>query len=198
MDVAQTFSSGLEIGGAFLNLIQQLALAQRASSAGDLSGMTAGIESRIFQATTDLADGAIVTVCDTTIAVVDPLSDPIVTTTATLSWKDRIVAGFYRGYSGADQRVGQGNDYLFDAAGPPTLFMGYTGNGAKDGSFANVTAGNPPVPASGTSWAIKIATDLWLYVDPADGALKLYNATGSSIRTPLIWLFATGKTGKRP
>ena len=197
MDVAQTFSSGLEIGGAFLNLTQQVALAQRASSAGDLSGMTAGLEGRIWQATSDLADGALVTVCSTTITVVDPLSDPIVTTTAALSWKDRIVAGFFRGYAGADQRAGQGNDYLFDAAGPTTLFMGYTGNGAKDGSNVSPTAGNPPVPASGASWAIKIATGLWLYVDPSDGALKLYNATGATIRTPFLWFFASGDTGKR-
>ena len=51
--------------------------------------------------------------------------------------------------------------------------------------------------ASGTSWAIQLVTNLWLYIDPSDGSLKLYNDTGSTIRSPFLWFFATGDTGKR-
>ena len=197
MDAAQTFSAGIKVPSVFLNLIQAVGIAQRAASAGDLTGMAEGIEGRVWQATADLADGALVTVCDRVIDVVDPLSDPIVLTTANLSWTDRLVLGVFRGYAGANQRPGQASDASFDAAGAPVLFMGYTGLGGKDAGLATPTAGNPPLPADGVSWAIQITTGLWLYVDPSDLALKLYNATGASIRTPLLWFFATGDLGKR-
>ncbi len=197
MDTARTFSAGVEVGAVFLNLMQSVGIAQRAASAGDLSGMTKGIEGRVWQSATDLADGTLATVCDRAIDVVDPLSDPIVLTTANLSWIDRLVLGVFRGYAGANQRPGQASDASFDAAGAPVLFLGYTGLGGKDAGLTAPSAGNPPLPADGVSWAIQITTGLWLYVDPSDLALKLYNATGASIRTPLLWFFASGDTGKR-
>ena len=197
MNILRTFSAGLQIGAAWLNLMQTLGVAQRSSTIGDLNAMADGLECRVWQGAADLADGALVAVDNTVITIIDPISDPIATTAGSVAWTDRLVLGVFRGYAAANQRVGQSDDHLFDAAGPPTLFLGYTGAGAKDAGNANVTAGNPPVPATGASWAILITTGLWLYVDPADGQMKLYNATGSSIRTPLLWFFATGDTGKR-
>ena len=72
MDSPQTFSAGLEIGAAFLNLLQKIGVAQRPASHGDLTAMTPGIEARMFQATADLNDGTLITVCNRTIQVVDP------------------------------------------------------------------------------------------------------------------------------
>lgn len=197
MDSAQTFSSGLEIGGAFLNLIQTLAVAQRPASHGDLSAMAAGVEARIFQASSDLTSGTLVTVCNKTITVVDGLADPIVTITGEGSaWTDRHILGVYRPMGGAGELAGGASDYLFDA-GALSIWCGYTGLGAYDVSNNPPSAGNPPSRAMGTSWACEIVSNLWLYVDPSDGFLKLYNNTGSTIRCPFLWFFAAAKANKR-
>lgn len=198
MDSPQTFSAGLEIGAAFLNLVQKIGVAQRPASHGDLTTMTQGVEARVFQATADMTDGTLVTVCNKTIEVVDTLSDPIVLTTGEGSaWTDRLILGVYRPMGGAGELAGGANDYLFDD-GALTTFCGYTGLGAYDAGGTNPpSAGNPPNRAMGTSWAIKVVNNLWLYVDPSDGFLKLYNYTGSTIRTPFLWFFASAKLSKR-
>lgn len=197
MDSPQTFSAGLEIGAAFLNLLQKIGVAQRPASHGDLTAMTPGIEVRMFQATADLNDGTLITVCNRTIQVVDPLSDPIALTTASGdTWTDRHILGVYRPMGGAGELAGGANDYLFDD-GTLTTFCGYTGLGAYDVSNNPPSAGNPPSRAMGTSWAVKLVNNLWLYVDPSDGFLKMYNNTGATIRCPFIWFFAAAKANKR-
>jgi hypothetical protein len=198
MDSPQTFAEGLEIGAVFLNLIQKIGIAQRPTSHGDLSAMTPGVEARIFQATSDLNTGTLITVCNRTIQVVDPLSDPIVlTTTSGDTWTDRHILGVYRPMGGAGELAGGASDHLFDA-GALSLWCGYTGLGAYDAGGTNPpSAGNPPSRAMGASWACEVVSNLWLYVDPSDGFLKLYNDTGSTIRCPFLWFFAAGKAGKR-
>lgn len=193
---AQNYGPNQKVWDVELNLHQDLGVAMRpATQSNDLSAMTPGAEERLWQATADLATGTIAVVDDGAVTVSDSAG---ATTSSTVSWYDRIVWGIFRGFAGADQRAGQASDYAFDAAGAPTTFLGYTGLGAKDAGNANVSAGNPPVPAAGTSWAVLISSGLWLYVDPSDGKIKIYNATGSTIRNPLIWLRFTSATGKRP
>jgi len=198
MDSPQTFAEGLQIGAVFLNLIQTLAVAQRPASHGDLSAMASGVEARIFQATSDLASGTLVTVCNKTITVVDGLSDPIVTITGEgAAWTDRHILGVYRPMGGAGELAGGASDHLFDA-GALSIWCGYTGLGAYDAGGTNPpSAGNPPSRAMGASWVCEIVSNLWLYVDPSDGFLKLYNDTGVTIRCPFLWFFAAAKANKR-
>ena len=60
-----------------------------------------------------------------------------------------------------------------------------------------VTVGNPPVRANGSSWAVLLGVNLWLYIDASDsGKLKLFNDTGSTLRTPYLRLSGT-ETNKR-
>ena len=113
-----------------------------------------------------------------------------------IDYRDRLLTVTYKIPSGADQEPGGANDYLLDYQ--PTLHHGYTGLGALGAASATVVNGVPPVPAAGTSWALQLNTDVWLYADPSVGALYLYNATGSAIRRPILTVTASGTTGKRP
>lgn len=198
MDRPFSAALGLNVPTVGQNLLFDLAAAMRVAPSSAIATQAPGLEGRIFQATADLNTGALISIDNGTISIVDTTPQPAVLTTATMSWADREVFGIYRGFAGAAQYPGGAGDYQFDAAGAPTLFYGYLGKGAKTGASAQVSAGNPPVPAAGTSWAVQIVANLWLYLDPFDGVLKLYNATGSTIRTPALIFFATGATGARP
>ena len=77
---------------------------------------------------------------------------------------------------------------------------GYTGRGGLDAGHADPTNGNPPVPAAApnSSWAMEVATDVWLYASTGDGALYLYNDTAGTLKTPILSIIATAPTGLRP
>lgn len=198
MERLNSYSVGQLVYNVWLNSLQDLAVGHRPTTNGDLSAMTGGLEGRLWQSTSDLASGALIQVDNGTISVVDTGTSPATLTTTTMSWLDREVFGIFRGFAGATQYPGGANDYQFDAAGAPTLFWGYLGQGAEDGGGNPPSAGNPPVRAAGSSWAAEISANLWLYADPANEKLYLYNDTGSSIRTPSLMFFATAPTGKRP
>lgn len=192
---------GQKVPNVLVTYLQDLTVAQRPAQYGDLTAMTGGAEVRLWQATADLTNTSIANVDTDVVKVINTGVTPNTLVDSAFSWYDREVFGVYRAYGGADQRPGQANDYLFDQAAP-VLFWGYFGKGALAAASAPVTATVPPVPASGSSWAVQIGypttTGLWLYVDPADGELKLYNNTGSTQRTPSLWLIASAATGKRP
>lgn len=198
MDPLYTASLGLNVPSVGQNLLFNLAVAMRVAEATSLTTQAPGLEGRIFQRTSDMNTATIVDVDFNTVESVDVLADPAVLSTETFDWYDREVFGIYRGFAGADQYPGGANDYQFGAAGAPTLFWGYLGRGALDAGSVAPTPGNPPVPAAGTSWAVEVVANLWLYVDPVSEKLRLYNATGSTIRTPALIFFATGPTGARP
>ena len=198
-DRLESFAVNTLIPSVFLNAEQDIAAVMRNATATALTLMGEGLEGRVWQSTSDLTTGTIQTVDVGTIDVVDTGVTPAVLTSGTMSWRDREIVGLFRAMTGATQYPGGANDYQFDAAATPTLFWGYTGKGAVDGVGAQVTPGNPPVPAAGTSWACLISKNLWLYVDPDDGdKLKIYNNTGSTLRTPTLFLLATAQTGARP
>lgn len=192
---------GQKVPNVLVTYLQDLAVAQRPAQYGDLTAMTGGAEVRLWQATADLTNTNIALVDTDVVKIINTGVTPNALVDGAFSWYDREVFGVYRAYGGADQRPGQASDYLFDQAAP-VLFWGYLAKGALAAASAPVTATVPPVPAAGTSWAVQIGypatTGLWLYVDPADGELKLYNNTGSTQRTPSLWLIASAPTGKRP
>ena len=201
MDRLVTTVLGQKVPNVLVTYLQDLTVAQRPAQYGDLTAMTGGAEVRLWQATADLTNTSIANVDTDVVKVINTGVTPNTLVDSAFSWYDREVFGVYRAYGGADQRPGQANDYLFDQAAP-VLFWGYFGKGALAAASAPVTATVPPVPASGSSWAVQIGypttTGRWLYVDPADGELKLYNDTGSTQRTPSLWLIASAPTGKRP
>lgn len=198
MDRLYTASLGLNVPSVGQNMLSDLAVALRVASGTGVATQDSGLEARIFQATSDLAAGTLVQVDENVVEAVDVISDPATVTTAAFDWSDREVFGIFRGFSGASQYPGGANDYQFDDAGAPTLFWGYLGQGAQKSGGGAVSAGNPPVRAAGSSWAAEITANVWLYLDPGDGKLKLYNDTVITIRTPALIFFATGPTGARP
>lgn len=113
-----------------------------------------------------------------------------------IDWRDHVAIVAYAPMGAADEQPGAANDYTYDEAISASR-VGYTGKGAKDAGAAAPTNGNPPVPAATTSYAVQITTGLWLYADPNDYKLKLYNNTGANIRRPILWVAAIGKTGLR-
>lgn len=196
-----TSSIGQLIPNVFLNYVQDLVGFLRMAKYGALTLSDPGTEGRLWQSSADVPDNTLVIVDNVTINVIDTGTSPMSITTGSIDWADREIRGLYRAYGGANQYPGQANDYLFDQTAPVT-FWGYLGLGALDGGGLSPSAGNPPVPAAGTSWAVQIGypttTGLWLYIDPADGFLKLYNDTGSTQRTPSLWFEATAPLGVRP
>ena len=197
MDRAWTAALGLNVPSVGENLLQDLGVVMRKATATAITTQGTGIEGRVYQATANLNAASLSVVDDGTITTVNTAVDPAVTTTATMSWSDRYVIGWFRPLAGATEYPGGANDYDFDA-GNLYNFWGYLGLGAQNGAGGQVSPMNPPVPAAGTSWAILITANVWLYLDAADGKLKLYNGTGGTLRTPALFILATAKTGARP
>jgi len=196
MERAWTAALGLNVPSVGLNLLEDIGVAMRKATGTAITTQGTGIEARVYQATSDLVTGTLAIIDDGTITTVNTAVTPAVTTTATMDWSDRLILGWVRGLGGATEYPGGTNDYLFDA-GTLLNFYGYTGLGALNGASGQVSAGNPPVRNAGTSWACLVDTNLWIYYDAADGKLKVYNDTGSTLRTPAILLFASGQTGAR-
>lgn len=115
---------------------------------------------------------------------------------ATYDWRDRILSVHYAQPAGGSEEPGAVNDYLLDYT--PKRRLGYTGLGGLTAGLATPSAGNPPVPAANTSWALQIDANLWLYADVTDGSLWLYNNTGGGLGAPVLTISASAVTGKRP
>ena len=116
---------------------------------------------------------------------------------ATRDWRDRVLTVLYYSPSGANTQPGGANDYDYDY-NITSLRKGYTGRGGLDAGSADPTNGNPPVPAAGASWAMEIATDIYLYASTVNGSLWLFNDTAGTIKIPILSITATAPTGLRP
>lgn len=114
---------------------------------------------------------------------------------ATTDWRDRVLFVQYAELT-ASVSPGNASDYLFDVT--PIARVGFTGAGALGAASAAVAAGVPPVPASTTSWALQLTTNVWLYAVPTTGELSIYNGTGADILVPMLLVRGTAKTNKRP
>lgn len=195
----KNYGPGNKIWSVELNTIQERAASAyvSAASSNDLSAMAHGSVAIVWQYASTLATGNLLTVISKNVVVSDGAGS---TTTTTVSWRDRVFySAFFRDFASVNNIPGAVNDYEYGFAGSNySNFPGYFGNGAKDAGGANVTAGNPPVPGAGTSWAPLITSGLYIYVDPADDALKIYNNTGSAITAPFLHLELSAPTGKRP
>lgn len=113
---------------------------------------------------------------------------------ASIDWRDRLITVDYAELGFGVSPVNT-NDYLLDVT--TDRRVAYTGTGALGAASAPVAAGVPPVPASGTSWACQIVTNVWVYAVPSTGELALYNGTGASLAVPMLLVRTTAKTGYR-
>ena len=116
---------------------------------------------------------------------------------ATRDWRDRVLTVLYYSPSGANEQPGGANDYQYDYD-IPSLRKGYTGRGGLDAGSADPSNGNPPVPAAGTSWALEVDANIYLYASTVDGSLWLYNDSGGARKPPILSITATAPTGLRP
>lgn len=121
----------------------------------------------------------------------------------TFDWRDRLLTGDFFKNSNADQRAGAATDYNLDstvAGAGFTHFYGYTGKGGYSTTAgAAVAATSPPTrgAAAFRSYYINAGSDVYLWADPTNGSLWIYNGNGFTIY-PLLTILGTGKTGKRP
>ena len=179
MQRTQSYVANQQVLAAELNGIQDMAIGSQPADVNNTHTLMANGQDVIMWMY-DVAD-----VANATEVKVDAARD----------YRDRILMVFYTGASGANQWPGSALDRVFDYTVP--VRMGYTGLGALGAASAAVVNGVPPVPADGTSWALQIASNVWLYTHVGDGALYLYNNSGGVIRTPILTIFASADTGKR-
>lgn len=126
-------------------------------------------------------------------------------------WRDRFVRVLFVRTS-QTQRMGQGgspgdvgaNDTT--STGPArSTSQGYTGSGAYSNTTtsASVSSGNPPLNSVGTARSYAVIVDdlgtapVYLFADPTNGKLYLYNDSGSSL-WPYVEVDASGDVGMRP
>ena len=160
----------------------------------DLQDVTVGL---ISGSTNNVLSAAGCDGCEWQSSAATLVGGTLVKVDATRDWRDRVLTVLFYAPSGADTQPGGANDYKYDYD-IPSLRKGYTGRGGLDAGSADPTNGNPPVPAAGTSWAMEVATDVWLYASTVDGALYLYNDTAGTLKTPILSINATAPTGLRP
>ena len=183
--LVNTFTINSPVPSADLNEIQQRATDLRPSDNFNFyanlgTALPDGATCRLWLALSGVLN-------DTTSASID----------ASIDWRDRVLTTQYSTGATAAELPGSADDYLFDYA--VTTRRGYTGRGAyRSGGVLAPSTGNPPAPASTVSWAMTVATNVFLYAHPTSGELYVYNASGGNIFMPQILVFATAPTGWRP
>ena len=177
MDRIATYSANQLITSLQMNEIQDRAVGALALATGNLTTIDPGERVIHWESATDISTN--------TITLIDGVN----------AWSDYVVAWALNIKGGASSEIGGTSDVSWQ--GTVTTGLGYLGLGAKDGASNQVTVNNPPVRANGSSWAVLLGVNLWLYVDASDsGKLKLFNDTGSTLRTPYLRLSGT-ETNKR-
>lgn len=188
-----SFSPGVQVPSATLNSIQDQAMSMSLANKNNGMSLTAqGLDSRLWLANSGISNGTILTL--------DTSQD----------WHDRAVPfvvyqdlGDPAGQPGGADDAIWGNNGL-GSPGAMAFQWGFLGKGAQKSGGGQVATASPPVPAFGTSWAIRLATTgsgIWLYVDTLDGSnpnsLKLYNNSGGTITMAALWVCWSAKTGTR-
>lgn len=179
MERIATYTANAPITSAQLNDLQDVAV-----------GLVSGTNANVLSAPG--CDG-----CEWQSSAASLSSATQVKVDASKDWRDRVLTVAYYTPSGALTQPGGADDYHYDYD-ITSLRKGYTGRGGLDAGSADPTNGNPPVPAAGASWAMEVATSVWLYASTVDGALYLYNATAGTLKTPILAITATAPTGLRP
>ncbi len=180
MDRVQTYVAAQQILAAELNNIQAQAVGASTGQSlfNILFGCPPGLQALVYMMSGPTGAG----------------SAPIVLETSR-DWRDAMLYVFFRHASGLDQQPGAIDDVLNDGAA--TLRIGYTGRGGLNGASAP-SAGNPPIPLAGASWALQITTDVWLYASAANGNLTYQNNSAGTLYPLIAAIFATPATGFRP
>ena len=167
MDRITTYSPNQIVTSTQLNSIQDQAVGALVLATGNLTTIDPGERVIHWESATDISTN--------TITLIDGVN----------AWSDYVVAWALNIKGGASSEIGGTSDASWQ--GTVTMGLGYLGLGAKDGASNQVTVGNPPVRANGSSWAVLLGVNLWLYIDASDsGKLKLFNDTGSTLRTPYL------------
>lgn len=118
---------------------------------------------------------------------------------ASLDWRGRRIWGTWRRLPAATWVPGGADDYRANdpaEAVATRRFDGWTGTGALATGGDPIDDGAPPVHAAG-SYPVVIdeltsaATRVWLFADPSDGHLWLYNASGAWLHGTLL-VFGAG------
>lgn len=120
---------------------------------------------------------------------------------SSINWRNRKVWGYFRNLGASDRRLGRANDHLANdpTATPATVrrtFDDGTGAGGKGAAAATVTNGVPPVIADNQLAVVldqgdTAAARIWLYADPTDGSLRIYNDSGATLHGDLL-VFGAG------
>lgn len=108
-----------------------------------------------------------------------------VTVDSSRDWRERRVMVRWQAYNAAAKLPGGGSEDQnapdYPVAGYPQMDMWFT------------SAGSANVPPPGTPRRVLLGTNLFLWVDSADHALKLWNNDGALDYYVEIWIEATGK-----
>lgn len=183
--VVKTWTPLQQVASADLNNIQANAVGLRiASLNNDDSATVKGAQWFDWQDSGSVALGTLVAIDD----IVD--------------WRDSKVLVHWRASTTTQNtRPGGANDYLYSDGGSGITqgtITGYLGVGALDAGGVNApSAGNPPVPAATTSYAVKLFTSVWLYAHPTTGDLYLYNDTAGALYDTSLLVMRIGPLGKR-
>lgn len=191
---------GSEVVSAFLNLLQRSVMGAEPATGGDASRLTPSNgelanDLAAQRRGADTRSHQVLGLDDGHFAIVD----------RSLDWRDREVdvVAFALG-GGTSRAIGQVADT--DLASLPgavvrgVVFGCYLGTGAVASLATGVAVAvdTPPVCGVGTfrSYAVEVLSGLWLYCDPVDGSLRLYNATGI-LQDFKVRVTAFGATAKR-
>lgn len=172
------FAPNQQILDTFLDQLQEEIHGVRKADAGnDVTSLVSGVDEVIWQYATGLATGNLTTI------------------DASIDWRDRFVKVALFASVDVTQLAGGANDHNINVAASWGESHGYTGTGGKDAGGNAPTASNPPVLAAGKYMLTPLANE-FVYVDPDDFKLKIYNNTGST-QYYILKFRASGDTGKR-
>lgn len=183
--VVKTWTPLQEVASSDLNNIQANAVGLRiASLNNDDAATVIGAQWFDWQDSGSIALGTLVAIDD----IVD--------------WRDSKVLVHWRASTTTQNtRPGGANDYLYSDGGSGITqgtITGYLGVGALDAGGVNApSAGNPPVPAATTSYAVELFTSVWLYAHPTTGDLYLYNDTAGALYDTSLLVMRIGPLDKR-
>lgn len=126
-----------------------------------------------------------------------PTGDVVTLDASDRDWRERLLNATARFVTIAARRWGRADEHVGNdpASCNVRTALGVTGPGAYGAASATVAAGVPPVVAAGSCpIALDVRSDgeIWIFADPADGSLKLYNDTGTTLHLDLL-VMATGR-----
>jgi hypothetical protein len=178
-----TFSAGSHVPAASLNTQQDRAHTLDLATATDAGAPTdtQGADWITYQS----SDAGI------------PTGDVVTLDASDRDWRERILNATARFVTIAARRWGRADEHVGNdpASCNVRTALGVTGPGAYGAASAAVATGVPPVVASGScpiALDVRADGEVWIFADPTDGSLKLYNDTTTPLHLDLL-VMATGR-----